>query len=200
LAADVRIRQEEIETSGSLRRAVFCSKQLPFPVQNRPAVRHSVGKFMLPRSLGENPIFPNSPINCETSPDLISLKRYRVINVAAISTRNLSALVSHQPRDCISCQAALIGFGRFSGGSGNAAVTMGSYCRALRRLGRFLNPPLNSSNAVGILGLAMWVPKFQNFGCAFILPWAGESLFSWQGILPPMPIHHFHGEWHRHAV
>jgi hypothetical protein len=44
--------------------------------------------------LDEKPIFPRKPINCETLPDLISSNRYRAINVAAISTRNLSALVT----------------------------------------------------------------------------------------------------------
>jgi hypothetical protein len=44
--------------------------------------------------LDEKPIFPSKPINCETMPDLISSNRYRAINVAAISTRNLSALVT----------------------------------------------------------------------------------------------------------
>jgi hypothetical protein len=31
-----------------------------------------VCKFILPRSLGENPIFPNKPINSDTSPDFSS--------------------------------------------------------------------------------------------------------------------------------
>ncbi len=74
--------------------------------------------------------------------------------------RNLSALVSQKPRVCISTHAALTGLGRLGGGSGRGVVTIGSYCRAFRRLGRFLNPPRNSSNAVGILGLAMWFLSF----------------------------------------
>jgi len=47
-------------------------------------------------------------------------------------------LRNQKPRDCISRHAALTGVGKFSGGAGYAVVIMGSYCRALRRLGRFL--------------------------------------------------------------
>jgi hypothetical protein len=52
-----------------------------------------IDKPISPRSPGENPILPSSPINSDTSPDLSMSPRYRVINVA-ISTKNLSALVS----------------------------------------------------------------------------------------------------------
>ena len=38
------------------------------PIELRPAV----GKFILPRSLGENPMFPSKPITSETSPELSS--------------------------------------------------------------------------------------------------------------------------------
>lgn len=34
-----------------------------------------VAKFILPRSFGENPIFPSKPINSDTSPDLSSSTR-----------------------------------------------------------------------------------------------------------------------------
>jgi hypothetical protein len=135
MAADVRIGQKEIARLDAY---------LP------------LGKFSPLRSFGANPSLPSSWINCDTSPDLISSNRYRAINVAAIS-RRLSAITRE-----IAFPATLTSpvFGKFDGGSGKEVVTIGALCRALRRLGRFLNPPRNSSNAVGILGLAMWVPKF----------------------------------------
>jgi hypothetical protein len=40
-----------------------------------------VGKFMLPRSFGENPIFPSKPINCDTSPDLSSSTRGYLVRI-----------------------------------------------------------------------------------------------------------------------
>jgi hypothetical protein len=73
MAADVRIGQKEIARFDAY---------LP------------LGKFSPLRSFGANPSLPSSWINCDTSPDLISSNRYRAINVAAISTRNLSALVT----------------------------------------------------------------------------------------------------------
>ena len=54
--------------------------------------------------------------------------------VAAIST---SASQPKAPRLRFP-HAALTGVGKFSGGAGNTVVIMGSYCRALRRLGQFL--------------------------------------------------------------
>jgi hypothetical protein len=47
----------------------------------------------LRRSAEENAILFNIPINSEVSADLSASVRYRDINVAAISTKNLSALV-----------------------------------------------------------------------------------------------------------
>ena len=91
MAADVRIGQKEIARFDAY---------LP------------LGKFNLPRSLGEKPIFPNKPTNSDTSPDLSWSLRHAAINVAAISTRNLSALVSQKPRSRISSHASLTGFGR----------------------------------------------------------------------------------------
>ena len=72
-------------------------------------ILHLVGKFILPRSLDERPFFPSKPINCDTSPDLSSSNRYRAINVAVISTRNLSAQVNQKPRSCISSHADFTG-------------------------------------------------------------------------------------------
>ena len=127
-----------------------------------------------------------------TSPDLTLLPRYPAINVAAISTENLSALVNQKPRSRISSQADLTGFGRFGGGSGSAVVTSGSYCRALRRPGRFLNPPRNSSKTVGILGLYVQrvsvttaTPRSKMIG-SYIRP-EGKGLKrsrSWHGVWP----------------
>jgi hypothetical protein len=117
-----------------------------------------VGKFSALRSLGENPIIPSSRINNETSPDLIWSNRYRASNVAAISTKNLSALVNQNPRDCISSHAALTGSGRLGGGSGSGVVTSGSFFRALRRSGFLLKAPRNSSTAVGVRVLPIGCP------------------------------------------
>lgn len=52
------------------------------------------GKFILPRPLGQKPILPNRPIYGETSPDVTLSIQLPAISVAAISTKNLSALVS----------------------------------------------------------------------------------------------------------
>jgi hypothetical protein len=79
----------------------------------------------------EKPIFPSKPINSDTSPDLSLSLRCAAINVAAISTRNLSALVSQKPLDFISSHVSLTGFGRLGGGSGSAVVTSGSFFLAL---------------------------------------------------------------------
>jgi len=81
-----------------------------------------------------------TPINKAVSADFFSSVRYAAINVAAISTSasQPKAARLHYPR------AALTGVGKFSGGAGNAVVVMGSYCRAVRRLGLFFeNPPRN---------------------------------------------------------
>jgi hypothetical protein len=53
-----------------------------------------VGKFSAPRSFGEKPILASKLINNEVSADFFLSLRYAAINVAAISTRKLSALVS----------------------------------------------------------------------------------------------------------
>jgi len=47
-----------------------------------------------PRSFGEKPILASKLINNEVSADFCLSLRYAAINVAAISTRKLSALVS----------------------------------------------------------------------------------------------------------
>jgi len=59
-----------------------------------------VGRFILRRSVGEKPILPSSPISNDVSADLSVSSRYRDLNEAAISTKNLSALVSQGPLAC----------------------------------------------------------------------------------------------------
>jgi hypothetical protein len=127
MAADVRIGQKEIARFDAY---------LP------------LGKFNLPRSLGEKPIFPNKPTNSDTSPDLSWSLRHAAINVAAISTRNLSALVSQKPRSRISSHASLTDFGRLGRSSGSAVYIHGSNLRL--RFGFLLKAPRNSSTAVGV--------------------------------------------------
>jgi hypothetical protein len=76
-----------------------------------------------------------------------------VIEVAAISTKNLSALVSHQPRDRIASHIAAVALGKYFGGAGGAVDTRGSYLRSFHRLGWFLNAPRKASTDVGVRGL-----------------------------------------------
>jgi hypothetical protein len=114
----------------------------------------SVGRFNLRRSVGEKPILFNSPINIEISADLNSSTQYRAIRTAAISKRNLSALVSQKALERISSHIDLTGFGNSCGGSGKPVKMIGSFFRSLRRPGWFLNAPRHSGTAVGVLGLA----------------------------------------------
>ncbi len=57
------------------------------------------GILSLLRSLGENPTFLSNVIRIDTSPGLSSSIRKRAIKEAAISTKNLSALVSQWPAE-----------------------------------------------------------------------------------------------------
>jgi hypothetical protein len=113
------------------------------------------GRFSAPRSFGEKPILASKPINNEVSADFCLSLRCAAINVAAISTKNLSALVNQKPRCCISSHADLTGCGRVGGGPGSAVVTSGSFFRSLFLFGLRLNAPSNSSIAVGFLGRAI---------------------------------------------
>ncbi len=107
------------------------------------------------RSFGEKPILPSRPMRIAVSADFSLSACHAVINVAVISTRNLSALVSQKARACMSRHMDATGGVRRLGGSGSGVDTSGSFFRSLSLLGWFLNAPRKASSAVGVLGLAM---------------------------------------------